>query len=85
MSDSSIPRRLVSPHGFDGHGPTPREVTDAAKLIARLRVKFLTDVIGLTHEEIDQLFNAAAIGAEWTRELYEAVHGDGRKRSKRSE
>ncbi len=73
--------RLVSPHGFDGRGPVPEKVNDAARLIARLRVKFVSQWTPgceqpLTTREVDQLFDAAATQAEWMRELYEAVHAD---------
>jgi hypothetical protein len=71
---SDIGQRLVSPHGFDGRGPVPWEVTQAATQTARLRVMFLTQDGGLTRSEVDELFSAAAILAEWTRELYEVVH-----------
>ena len=73
----SLADRLISPHGFDGRGPIPQEVTDAAKRIARLRVKFLTRQDGLTTEEVDSLFDAAAIQAEWMRELFDAVGAGG--------
>jgi hypothetical protein len=72
--------KLVSPHGFDGHGPVPQEVTAAAKCIAELRVKFIHQWTPgveqpLTTNEVDALFHAAALQAEWMRELYEALHG----------
>lgn len=73
--------KLVSPNGFDGRGPVPDKVTAAAKRIAHLRVKFVSQWTPgmdnpLTTREVQQLFDAAAIQAEWVRELYEAVHDD---------
>lgn len=72
----STVRRLVSPNGFDGRGPVPEKVKEAAKRIAHLRVKFVTGE-RLVPSEVDQLFDAAAMQAEWMRELYEAVHAEG--------
>jgi hypothetical protein len=71
--------KLVSPNGFDGRGPVPEKVKDAAKRIAHLRVKYVNqwNPAGenpLTTREVQQLFDAAAVQAEWMRELYEAVH-----------
>jgi hypothetical protein len=70
--------RLVSPHAWDGRGPVPDEVTQAAKRIAQLRVKFVTQWTPgmenpLTTREVEELFNAATMQAEWMRELYEAL------------
>jgi hypothetical protein len=78
---SSTLNRLVSPHEFDGRGPVPEQVIAAAKRIAQLRVKFVNQWMPgleapLTIREIEELFNGAALQAEWMRELYEAVHGD---------
>ena len=72
---------LVSPHGFDGRGPVPKEVIEAAKRIAQLRVKFINQWTPgienpLTTREVQELFDAAALQAEWMRELHEAVHSD---------
>ena len=69
--------RLVSPHGFDGMGSTPESVREAAKRLARLRVKFVKwtnsdDVSPLTQRETQDLFDAAALQAEWIRELFDA-------------
>jgi hypothetical protein len=77
--DENVFQRLVSPNGFDGRGPVPEKVTEASKLIARLRVKFVHQwTPGMEHKltttELQQLFDAAAVQAEWIRELYEAVH-----------
>lgn len=64
--------RLVSPHSFDGSGPVPEEVRQASRRIASLRSTFL--VTGeVTSSEARELFDAAALQAEWMRELYEAV------------
>jgi hypothetical protein len=70
---------LVSPNGFDGRGPVPDKVTEAAKRIASLRTKFVHQwtpgmAHALTTTELQQLFDAAAVQAEWIRELHEAVH-----------
>ena len=70
---------LVSPHGFDGAGPVPVEVVTAAKRLAQLRVKFVHQWSPgcdspLTTREIEDLFDASALQAEWMRELHEAVH-----------
>jgi hypothetical protein len=75
----TVSERLVSPNGFDGYGPVPEKVTAAAKQIAHLRTKFIHQWTPgmeqpLTTREIEQLFDASAIQAEWMRELYEAVH-----------
>lgn len=80
MPERSLTDRLVSPHGFDGRGPVPDEVRTAAERIAQLRVKFLTrkTLEPLTAHEVAQLFDAAALQAEWMRELYEALHPEGR-------
>ena len=72
--------KLVSPHCFDGHGPVPDQVRQAAKRIAQLRVKFVNQWmpgIGnpLTTREVEEVFQASALQAEWMRELYEALHG----------
>lgn len=76
--ESTEGARLVSPNGFDGRGSVPEKVTQAAKRIAKLRVKFVTQRSAsddtLTTSEVDDLFSASALLAEWTRELYEAVH-----------
>ncbi len=66
---------LVSPNGFDGRGPVPQRVREAATRIAELRVKHLTQGY-LMNRELEQVFLAAAVQAEWMRELYEAVHAD---------
>lgn len=70
---------LVSPHSFDGHGAVPQVVHEASKRIARLRMKFVNQwnparTNPLTTREVDELFEAAAIQAEWMREMYEALH-----------
>jgi hypothetical protein len=71
--ERDLAKKLVSPHGFDGQGPVPPEVTAAAKRIAQLRTHFvLSD--SLTVEQIEELFDAALLQAEWMRELYEALH-----------
>jgi hypothetical protein len=64
---------FVSPHNFDGSGPVPKKVQDAAKQIANLRVRFLTSKTepSLTTNEIEALFSYTAIQAEWMRELIE--------------
>jgi len=69
--------RLVSPNGFDGYGTVPDKVNEAARKIARLRTTFVNQWVPgadgtLTTTEIDRLFDASAIQAEWMRELYEA-------------
>lgn len=69
--------RLVSPNGFDGQGPVPDQVTAAAKRIAKLRTNFINQWTPgmeqpLTTREVEELFNASAMTAEWCRELYEA-------------
>ncbi len=69
--------KLVSPHGFDGAGPVPDQVVAASTCIARLRVKFLHQwTPGMdqpfTTRELQELFDAAALQAEWMRELLEA-------------
>jgi hypothetical protein len=80
MSDERpVMDKLVSPNGFDGRGPVPEKVTAAARTIARLRTNFIHQWTPgmeqpLTTSELEQLFDAAAIQAEWIRELYEAVH-----------
>ena len=66
--------KLVSPNGFDGRGPVPEKVREAARRLAHLRVKFLT-TDALTTSEVREVLDAAALQAEWMRELYEAVHG----------
>lgn len=71
---------FVSPHNFDGRGPVPQEVTAAAKRIAELRVKYVHQWTPgmenpLTTREVEELFNAAALQAEWMRELYDTLHG----------
>lgn len=78
MTNGATFEKLVSPNGFDGRGPVPEKVTDAARGIAKLRVKFVNQWTPgienpLTTSEVEQLFNAAAIQAEWMRELYEAL------------
>ena len=75
----SVGEKLISPHAFDGGGPVPDEVTAAARRIAALRVKFLAApwwnypeqewLFPLTAHEIEELFSASAIQAEWMREL----------------
>jgi hypothetical protein len=70
--------KLVSPNGFDGRGPVPDKVREAAKRIAKLRTKFVHQwtpgmASPLMTTEVDQLFTDAATQAEWIRELYEAV------------
>jgi hypothetical protein len=69
--------KLISPNAFDGQGSVPDKVTEAAKRIATLRVKFVNQWMPgmdspLTAREVDDLFGAVAIRAEWERELYEA-------------
>lgn len=76
---SELGKRLISPHGFDGNGPVPEQVRDAAKRIGQLRVKFLREA--LSTGDLEELFQAAALQAEWMRELYEALHPEGRKGS----
>jgi hypothetical protein len=80
-AERTLTEKLVSPNGFNGHGPVPEKVTQAAKRIAGLRTKFIhqwTPGMGqpLTTREVEELFDASAIQAEWMRELYEAVHDD---------
>jgi hypothetical protein len=48
-------------------------VTAAARLIAKLRVQFLIRNEPLATDEIEELFQAMAIRAEWEREMYEAL------------
>lgn len=67
----------MSPNGFDGMGPVPEKVRAAARRIAELRVRFLHQCQSgmespLTIREVEELFTAAALQAEWMRELYEA-------------
>jgi len=81
VSDGATFERLVSPNEFDGRGPVPEKVTEAARGIASLRVQFVIQwdpAMGnpLTTSEVQKLFDAAAIQAEWMRELYEAVQAD---------
>jgi hypothetical protein len=69
--------RLVSPNGFDGYGPVPDKVNDAARKIAKLRTRFVSQWTPgceqpLTTTEVDALFQASAVRAEWERELIEA-------------
>lgn len=69
--------RLVSPHGWDGMGSVPSLVHEAAGGIARLRVKFVNQWMPgadspLTTREVNELFDGAAITAEWLREVTEA-------------
>lgn len=76
MTDE-LTNRLVSPNGFDGRGPVPDKVNEAARKIAKLRVRFVNQwhpgcEQPLTTSEVDALFAAAAIQAEWIRELYES-------------
>jgi len=77
MSDRIDGRKLVSPNGLDGMGPVPTQVQDAALCIAKLRIKFVHQWMPgmdspLTSREVEDLFRASAIQAEWMRELYEA-------------
>lgn len=72
MTADRMTEELVSPHGFDGFGPVPDEVMKGARRVAMLRVKFLTTESGLTTREIEDLFYASALTAEWLREVYEA-------------
>jgi hypothetical protein len=72
--------KLVSPNGFDGRGPVPEMVNNAARRVARLRVKFVNQWTPgcenpLTTREVQQLFDDFAVLAEWSRELYEVIHG----------
>jgi len=62
--------KMVSPHGFDGVGPVPEMVVDAARCIAQLRVEFLR-VGEIATGDTEKLFQACAIQAEWMRELLE--------------
>lgn len=69
--------RLVSPHGWDGMGSVPSLVHEAGGDVARLRVKFVNQWMPgadspLTTREVNELFDAAAITAEWLREVTEA-------------
>ena len=69
--------KLVSPHGFDGAGPVPEAVVQAAHTIASLRVKYVSQWTPgmeqpLTTRELQELFDAAALQAEWMREVLEA-------------
>lgn len=69
--------RLVSPNGFDGYGPVPDKVYVAARKIAKLRTRFVSQWTPgceqpLATTEVDALFQAAAVRAEWERELIEA-------------
>ena len=69
--------KLVSPHGFDGAGPVPEAVVQAARTIASLRVKYVSQWTPgmeqpLTTRELQELFDAAALQAEWMREVLEA-------------
>ena len=81
MPERTVGQKLISPNGFDGHGPVPEKVNQAARIIAGLRVKFVNQWTPggdspLTTREVQGLFDAAAVQAEWMRELYEAVHSD---------
>ena len=78
MTDKGVMATLVSPHGWDGRGPVPDEVSKAARRLAELRVKFFHQWTPgadspFTTTEMDALFKASAIQAEWGRELHEAV------------
>lgn len=75
MSGRPVVERLVSPHRFDGRGPVPEEVQTAARTIAALRSEFLVHG-SISEAKTERLFQAAAIQAEWIRELHEAVHED---------
>lgn len=59
----------------------PEKVQEAAKTLARLRVKFVNQwnpatENPLTASEVAALFNASMVQAEWIRELYEVIHPD---------
>jgi hypothetical protein len=76
-TDEELAQKLISPNGFDGRGPVPEKVVDAAKTLARLRVKFVSQWMPgadspLTAREVDQLFDAALLQSEWVREVTEA-------------
>jgi hypothetical protein len=75
VNTENVVSRLVSPNAFDGRGPVPEKVRSAAKRIAKLRTKFLLQD-EISHGETEELFRAAALQAEWMRELYEVVHDD---------
>ncbi len=74
-NERALSDRLVSPHDFDGSGPVPEQVRAAARRIAQLQVMWSLQSADmeqpLTTRELQDLFDAAAIGAEWMRELYE--------------
>ena len=73
----TLSQRLVSPHAFDGNGPVPVQVVVAGRDVAKLHVKFVNQWTPgadrlFTNGEIRMLLDAAALQAEWMRELYEA-------------
>jgi hypothetical protein len=77
IPDEAVEARLVSPNAFDGMKPVPEKVNAAARRISELRVKFVNQWLPgagqpLTTREVDGLFGASAICAEWCREVYEA-------------
>lgn len=75
MGDEEFVRRFMSHHAFDGYGPVPPGVVEAARSLARLRLWYLRSKPEKplpAEREINELFAASAIQAEWMRELYEA-------------
>jgi len=71
LDERPIMDRLVSPNGFDGYGPVPDKVNEAARRIAGLNVKHSLGKVMTAPEDAD-LFTASAVIAEWLREVTEA-------------